>query len=313
MKFRPLRHKVTKKLKVKKEYILPLRLGVFVAKKMKAKFKQSGLTLTEMTVVVASIVLLAAIALPAVRAFFNSFETESGAKTMVSAALSSARAIALKERHYAGIRFQKAYNRGAIDPLDPLTASQYMIFIIHDSDPEPNGTGLANGFRAVEGLQPIKLPDSIGVTDLTLVQRSLLGNNQISFVENPIDVDTEIDSLEELRDTTTFSVIFSPSGKLVTYEVRIRNKNGRVNDSSNDDIFNTAFNVETSNIAMFHQDDYLAMGLGPEYSRLSFIIYDAKKLKLAYERKQAYSGYLNTLLSKAIYINPYTGTIISTD
>lgn len=277
---------------------------------MRTKSKQSGLTLTEMTVVVASIVLLAAIALPAVRAFFNSFETESGAKTMISAALSSARAVALKERHYAGIRFQKAYN--PYNP-DPLTAPQYMIFIIYDSDPEPDGTGLANGFRAVEGLQPIKLPDLVGVTDLTVVQRRLLGNNQISFVENRIDVDTEIDSLEELRDATTFSVIFSPSGKLVTYEVRIRNKNGRVNDSSNDDIFNTAFNVETSKIAMFHQDDYLAMGLGPEYSRLSFIIYDTKKLKQAYERKQAYSGYLNTLLSKAIYINPYTGTIISSD
>jgi type II secretory pathway pseudopilin PulG len=309
MKFRPLSHKVTKKLKVKKEYILPLCLGVFVAKKMKSKSKQSGLTLTEMTVVVASIVLLAAIALPAVRAFFNSFETESGAKTMISAALSSTRAIALKERHYAGIRFQKAYNRGALDPLDPLTASQYMIFIIHDSDPEPNGTGLANGFRVVEGLRPIKLPDSVGAMDMRLRT-----NPDPKYADDvPIDKDTQIDQPSELRDTTTFSIVFSPSGKLVTHEVRIRNKNGRVNDSSNDDVFNTALNVETNKIAMFHQDDYPAMGLGQEYSRLSFIIYDAKKFKQAYERRQAYSGYLYTLIPEAIYINPYTGTIISSD
>ena len=188
MKFRPLRHKVTKKLKVKKEYILPLCLGVFVAKKMKAKFKQSGLTLTEMTVVVASIVLLAAIALPAVRAFLNSFETESGAKTMISAALSSARAIALKERHSAGIRFQQ-----------DISGNQYMIFIIHDSDPEPDGTGLAYGFRAVEGLQPIKLPDSVGVMDMRLRT-----NPDPKYADDvPIDKDTQIDQPSELRDTTT--------------------------------------------------------------------------------------------------------------
>ena len=262
-----------------------------------------------MTVVIASIVLLAAIGLPAVRVFIHSFESESGTKSMISAAFASARAMAAEKHCYVGIRFQKAYNLNAPDPLDPLTAPQYMIFIVHDPASEPNGTGLANGFRAVEGLKPIKLPDSVGVMDLRLRT-----NPDPKYADDvPIDKDTQIDQPSELRDTTTFSIVFSPSGKLVTHEVRIRNKNGRVNDSSNDDVFNTAFNVETKKIAMFHQDDYPAMGLGQEYSRLSFIIYDAKKFKQVYDRKQAYSGYLNTLLSKAIYINPYTGTIISTD
>ena len=40
-----------------------------------------------------------------------------------------------------------------------------MIFIVHD-EPKNMG-GLANGFRAVEGLEPMKLPDTMGVIDLT--------------------------------------------------------------------------------------------------------------------------------------------------
>jgi hypothetical protein len=276
-----------------------------------------GLTLTEMTVVIASIVLLAAIGLPAIRVFIHSFESESGTKSMISAALASARAMAAKKQQYVGIRFQKEYNRNASDPLDPLTAPQYMIFIVHDPASEPDGTGLANGFRAMEGLKPVKLPDSVGVMDLTVVQRTVAGTS-ISFIDNPIDTNADIDTLEELRDTTTFSVIFSPSGKLVIHEVRVRNRNGRIDTSSPqsiDDIFNTEKQIihPTAPRGMFYQDDYLGMGLGPEYSRNSFIIYDTKEFTQACKKNppQAYSGYLYRLVPQAIYINPYTGTIIS--
>jgi type II secretory pathway pseudopilin PulG len=288
-----------------------LCLGAFVAKKMKAKSKQSGLTLTEMTVVVASIAILVAIGLPAVRAFFRSFETEAGTKNTISAALSSARAMATEKHRYAGIRFQKAYNRNAADPLDPLTAPQYMIFIVHDPASEPNGTGLANGFRAIEGLKPVKLPDSVGVMDLVVVQRIIRGT-QIEFTEYPINVDTDIDSLEELRDTTTFSIVFSPSGKLVIHEVRVRNRNGKKDNSSPqsmDDIFNTLTKItDTVNPAgMLIQDDDISLGLGPEYSRNSFIIYDRPQFNKT-DINRRWRDYLGKL--ERIYINPYTGTII---
>jgi len=271
-----------------------------------------GLTLTEMTVVVASIVLLAAIGVPAIRAFFRSFETEAGTKNMIIAVFASARAMAAAKQQYVGIRFQKAYNLNAPDPLDPLTAPQYMIFIVHDPASEPNGTGLANGFRAVEGLKPIKLPDSVGVMDLRLRT-----NPDPKYADDvPIDKDTQIDQPSELRDTTTFSIVFSPSGKLVIHEVRVRNRNGRIDTSSpqsTDDIFNTEKQITnpTAPCGMFYQDDYLTMGLGPEYSRNSFIIYDTKEFTQAYKRGQAFSGYLYRLVPQAIYINPYTGTIIS--
>lgn len=282
---------------------------------MSAKPKQFGLTLPEMVVVIAIIAMLVGVGLPAVRMVQSSFESGSSARSMISAALASARALAAKENHYVGVRFQKAYNPDAAEPLNPLTAPQYMIFIIHDPERAPAGTGLANGFRAIEGAKPMKLPDSVGVMDLTLVNRSVSGTS-ISFTEDPLDADAEIDTLEELRETTTFSVIFSPSGKLLMHKVRVRNKNGRTPGASSqslDDIFNTELQIAhpTDPYGMFFQDDYLTLGLGPEYSRRSFIIYSRLEFKQAYKAGKAWSGYLAGL--EAIYINPYTGTIISTD
>lgn len=280
----------------------------------------TGLTLTELAVVIAVMALLAGIALPAARMIIGSFESGDSAKGMISAALASARGLAAKEgRYYVGVRFQMAYNPEATDPLNPLTAPQYMIFIVKDADAEPNGTGLANGFRAVEGCKPMKLPDSIGVMDLTLVNRRVSGT-AILFADEPIDSDAEIDAPEELRDTTTFSVIFSPSGKLLIQEVRVRNRHGipdtpaRAGDISGDNVFNKKAQVDAGT-AMFYQDDaaYLPMGLGPEYSRNRFVIYDRDKFARAYKAGKPWSDYLAALTAETIYINPYTGTIISKD
>jgi hypothetical protein len=251
-----------------------------------------------MTVVIGIAALMVALTLPAANMLFNSFESESGAKSMISAALASARAIAAKEQHYAGIRFQKRYDPNSPDPLN---ASQYMIFIVHDF----NRTGLANGFRAVEGIQPIKLPDSIGVMDL-LYDPALGGATpDISFA------DTDV-----LRDTTTFSIVFSPSGKLVIHYVRARNRDGcpiytsPPIDNSQDDVFNTLKMITQSvnPAGMFYQDDTTSpLGLREESSRNSFYIYETKKLKqVPYDNR--WTNYLIRL--KPVYINPYTGTIV---
>ena len=279
---------------------------------MKAKSRQSGLTLTEMVVVIATIALLVGLGVPAVRAFLNSFESQSGARSMISAALASARAVAAKEQRYAGVRFQKAYQ-----PAGLLKARQYMIFIVHDPDPEPNGTDLANGFRAVEGLKPIKLPDSVGVMDFKYRPDSFPPSG-----DGTLDDDSEISNLNVFRDTTAFSIIFSPSGKMVIHDVRVRNRDGRRDISSPrsyDDVFNKKADVEAG-IGMFYQDDYYPvyaatdnLGLGLEPSRRSFIIYEKEKFRRAYEKGRAWSDYLRKLVPEMIYINPYTGTIISAD
>ena len=272
-------------------------------KKMKVKHRQSGssrrrpcrssgLTLTEMVVVVSIVAVFTVLGLPAIRAFIRSVESGSSARGMISGAISAARAIAARQQHYAGVRFQNRYQEDG-------KGCQYMIFIVHDFDK----TGLANGFRAVEGYEPIKLPDSVGVMDLKLGSTN---------PEQIVDGDGRINDDWEVADTTTFSIIFSPSGKLVIHDVQVRNRNGKKDSSSTqslDDIFNTEKQITnlTAPCGMFYQDDYANLGLGQEASRNSFIIYD----RTIFEKlnpNSRYNDYLKDL--EVIYINPYTGTMI---
>jgi hypothetical protein len=247
----------------------------------------------EMLVVVGGVAMLAFLGVPAVRTLLRSFEGESSARSMISSALASARAVAAREQRYAGVRFQKAY-----DPRGPLEADQYMIFIVHDYD----RTGLASGFCAVEGIKPIKLSGSLGVMDLRL------GGTVIEFDDDFYD---PADGWPpRVRDTTAFSVVFSPSGKLVLHNVHVWNRDGRRDDLSNDDVFNTIDNVEAGT-GMFYQDDYPDEGLDEEPSRTNFVIYERARFREALGKEVPLTGYLENLVP--IYINPYTGTMISTD
>ena len=273
-----------------------------------------GLTLIEMTLVIATIALLVGFAVPAVRTLVDSFQSEGGTRSMVNAALNSARTMAMTNQRYVGVRFQKICTSD--DPQDPLKdvvdAPQYMIFIIHE---EPKAMGsLANGFRVIDGLEPIKLPDTMGVLDLTRVTS-----------------DEDIDEPFELSDATTFSIVFSPSGKLLVHDVRVRNRDGRyrprndpaATETSLDDVFNSADNICLYGQGMFIQDDYsrrnpsrqddIEFGLGEEPSRTSFVIYGAPTLQPAYARKTLWTEYLSRLATAALYVSPYTGNLIAPD
>ncbi|MHC4556733.1 MAG: pilus assembly FimT family protein [Planctomycetota bacterium] len=279
---------------------------------MRTKSTQSGLTLTEMMVVIATMALLIGIGLPAVRTLLKSFESRSGAKSMISAALASARAIAAKEQHYAGIRFQQ-----------DLAGNQYMVFIVHDFEK----TGLSAGFRVVEDLKPIKLPEAISLMDLMVrTNHGVLGTDaadtldellKVQYLDdtNPLNLGPDGKN-RYITDTSSFSIVFSPAGKLIVREVRVRNRdgiyqpdNGISNKVSLDDIFNSPLNIGNSGVGMFIQDDYAELGLGAELSRNGFIIYDRNQFyKL---NAQGRFNFLNSL--ELIYINPYTGTMILPD
>lgn len=243
---------------------------------MKAKHRQSGLSIMEEVVVVAIIAIFVVLGVPAIRTFLRSLESEGSAKAMIDAALATGRAIAAKEHRYAGVRFQNKYEQDG-------PGCQYMIFVVYDFDK----TQLANGFRAVEGYKPVKLPDSVGVMDLKVGDVDVTDNFQI-------------DTPAEVNDMTTFSVVFSSSGKLLIHPVRIKRADVQ------DDIFNTKANVQNG-IGMFVQDDYQSEGFGEEASRNSFYIYD----RAAFEKlnpNSRYDDYLEVLTE--IFINPYTGTMI---
>jgi hypothetical protein len=231
---------------------------------------------------------------------------------MISAALSTARAIAAKEQRYAGIRFQQN-----------LAGNQYMVFIVHDFE----RTGLNPGFRAVEGLKPIKLPESLGVMDLMVrINHGTHWTDAEDLLNEPLQMAHLDDANPQnfgpdrknkfITDTSSFSIVFSPSGKLITRDVRMRNRdgiyqpnNGLSNKVSMDGIFNSPDNITNYGVGMFIQDDYAELGLGAESSRNRFVIYD----KTQFDKLNA-AGRFNYLSSlELVYINRYTGTIISAD
>jgi hypothetical protein len=242
--------------------------------------------LIEQLTVLAMVSMLVAFSVPAVKALVNSFETSGGAEMMISSALATGRAIAAKQQRYAGVRFQCRYD--ATKPAG--LGREYMIFIVHDTNIRPEVQGNLS-FRAVEGTQPIKLPEKVGVTDLTKNKNQPL-------------MDTISDN--DLEDATTFSIIFSPSGKLVIHEHWVRNRDGDMGSGSEDDVFNTLINVRDNNIGLFVQDETFG-NRQIEPSRREFVIYDREVFEST-DANRRYTDYLEDL--KVIRVNPYTGRII---
>ena len=289
----------------------------------------------------AIMVVLAFIAVPAAREVIKTFESTAGLRSVISAALCNARAIAAKEQKYAGIRFQQDKD-----------GRQYIAFIIHDpSDPADSrmkvkvGTNLANGFRAIEGKNPIRLPANAGLLDLKFVTSRTQSGSMWQFTEFDFDDRSIPDPVKDallnddddpvspqefdsfIADCSTFSIVFSPTGKLVTHDVRIRNRhavgdtitNQTNNINSLDDIFNKQ-DVVLAGDAMFYQDDYFNQisspyadqfdhpRYGPENARNRFVIYNRKDFE-AEDITRRWSDYLKFL--DVIYVNPHTGEIIN--
>ena len=115
---------------------------------MRKKQKHFGMSLTEILVVMAVIAILMGVSIPAAKQLANSFESGTGVRHLINAALSSARSIAIREQTYAGVRFQ-----------EDKDGNTYIIFIVHDKV----ATGDAYGFRAVMGRKPMKLPEDVSI------------------------------------------------------------------------------------------------------------------------------------------------------
>lgn len=244
-------------------------------------------TLTEMLVTMAIMVIVMAAAVPTVQKLREAMEQSTGVKSIIDAALANARAIAIREQKYAGVRFQR-----------DATEKQYLIFIIHDPDNSPNpngvgldGTGLANGFRVVDGRKPMALPENAGVIAVG------------SYSDNSLKTNAGI------NEATTFSIVFSPSGQFVVHQVRVYSSDGLVN--SNDRVFNNKTNVN-SKFAQFRRDGGLtadadtADGFQQEDSVQELKIYNNKDLQKF--ESSPWEGYLKNLNSE--HISPYTGELI---
>jgi len=148
---------------------------------MGKKQKQFGMSLMEVLVVVGTIAILLGVSLPVAKQLARLFESSTGVRQLINAALSHARAIAVREQAYTGVRFQQ-----------DADGNTYLIFIIHDKD----ATGDAQGFRAVVGRKPMKLPEGVSVRAAVRKSDDTLSVNNY------------------------FSVVFSPAGKLTVHEVQ---------------------------------------------------------------------------------------------
>ena len=249
------------------------------------------MTLTELLVVVAIMAILLGISVPTAQHLKDSFESSTGVRYLINAALSNARAIAVRQQKYAGVRFQ-----------EDAEGHTYMIFIVHDTP--ANTGGLEDGFRAVVGRNPMKLPEDVGVL------ANVFSSSNTDSQNNAL-IDTDV----ELTDAKTFSIIFSSAGKLVIHDVRVRNKDGKTDGSSNDTIFNEYDFLNNEYLGMFLQDDYPAplipanpdWGLAEEGSIQGFIIFDKKEI-VAVSANSRWTDYFSKL--QIDYISPYTGELI---
>ncbi len=292
--------------------------------------RKRGFTLTEVLVVLGVLAVLAGIAIPTALELSKSLASSEGMIYVIEGALATARATALRDGTYAGIRFQP-----------DTTGKMYLTYIVED----PNLTSLAYGYRAMIGRKPLPIPGSMAVTDLTYVERAYYPSGAMDWGNTieyywPDMVAADVDKALEngswsvtdgmnrnWMDARTFSIVFSPSGRLAVRKVWVRNVDDvsapehESGDRSSDKVFNVKPVVDgdvEDYRAKFYQDDYggsdktfpskYDIGIGPETSRKEFVIFDTKEYA-QFPSKSKFSSYLSR--QKVYYINPYTGEIIN--
>lgn len=271
--------------------------------KMRPAWRRAGFSLTEMLVVVSIMVILMGIAIPTAIEIQKSFESSDGVIHVIEAALGTARAMALRDSTYVGIRFQ-----------EDRQGNPYMVLIRYKAD----NAGVADEFIAVPNRKPIRLPgntmlidtmkrtnttDAHDPTDEPIVKT--LPNGSVNLNLSDESINTE----PEMRDVTTFVVLFDRQGRLISRNVHVRNSDGydETNDTSLDKVFNTQANVE-SDYALLYQDDYPAMGLGEEPSRNTFYLVSRNEFAKV-NRLDRYEDYLR--YQTPLYVNTYSGEIIN--
>lgn len=272
---------------------------------MKNQGQHAGFTLIEMLIVVMIIAIMVALIIPATNTFTQSYRM-SNAKNLIRTSLAQAQAYASQSRRYAGIRFQ-------YDGTGWENGKQYLVLI----EKVPHGPEFASwpwAYRAVPNVQPVSLPSGIGVFSGVIDMLALVDRDDY------LDDDYFTDPTRPhfcLSGATTFSIIFSPSGQLVTKPVEIHERD------TTDKIFNRPeFISMVPPEALLSYDDYFgAVSPGMpwcvrEDSATSFYLFEASRMKAAPEAER-YTTYVNENTSegvirnlKPIMINVYTGKLM---
>ena len=210
-------------------------------------------------------------------------------KNLIKNALAQAQAHAAVTQKYAGVRFQFTKDQWQNN-------RQYLVLIENET------TG--SDFVAIRNAKAAALPVGMGVI------------SQTASLSGAIPDNLDIDSVME---ETTFSIIFSPTGQLVTKDVYLRPKDDVDEDGILiDSIVNLDGNVDDG-IGLLYCDDWMGGNWRhTEPSALGLYIFDADKLMSIDGLNM---GELQKDVERAIYIqslepiliNIYTGTIIKED
>ena len=181
---------------------------------MNKRTRQPGFTLIEILIVVTIAALMMAVAMPNIPGMIRDNKL-SGAKNLIKTALDQAQSYAASHSKYAGIRFQKARN-----------GDTYLVLIEHEPQFECNTSAIGNlttiqsvknpnRFVAIPGAKPRALPGGISVIDGVIAN----GNDSVLFdYINSTGMNPGINCIENYQ---TFSIIFSPTGQLVTKQVTV--------------------------------------------------------------------------------------------
>jgi len=233
------------------------------------KFRFPAFTLTELSVVMTG-------------------PTKDAARTMLRSAFASAKAKAAAGQKYVGVRFQQNSQ-----------GRSYLVFV----QPAEDQTDSYLVMRAIPDTEPIPLPEGVELAELEGIENDRTTG---STATGPQYGDINLFS-DYLIDTTTFTVLFAPDGRIVRKRVQIQSR------GPEDTMFNNMIdNPDGKPPYLFREDPYLKPPNTRkddynEISQASLMIYEQDKRKNA--GMTPYTGYVR-IQALRVHLNVYTGDLI---
>ena len=210
---------------------------------MKKRRCQTGFTLIEMLVAISIIAIMISLIVPATNSMLRSHRKAS-AKNLIRTALAQAQAYAVKERKYAGLRFQPDG-----DGRQYLVLVEAKRVVITDGESAIPGAwdyyDLMDLYVPVDNVLPVALPVGIVVLNASYIYIDL-EDPYIELTQDEIIVDFELDS------AATFCILYSPSGQLVKKQAQC----GPRTDS-------TSFQLEYGQYANLNDTIFVGHGIAP--------------------------------------------------
>jgi len=263
--------------------------------------RPAGFTLVELLPVMAIIAVMALLVLPGFTRMISS-NKEGAALNQIRAALVEAQVHAAQPQKYAGIRFQFEKNGWA-------DGRQYLVLIENINDDE---------YRAAPNAKPTALPEGVGVIDYSMLVQYPVNQSQID--DNNYNLSDNNTNPNGLLGSTTFSILFSPTGQLVVKNLHIYRWD------EYDQVFNNQVLVESIPIKgqlppplLYYDNNNPSWGTKITNSALwcwyetsakGFYIFEVNKMLQDVNPGTRWSDYIGTVEVEPVLINMYTGTIL---